>query len=418
MSEILQWGFLCKWSNVFRNVSGNISSEINYDEVDINGSTLDYSFGELLPATEVSCQVRMQTSVAWSEWSQPGPSMKTNSLCGNGYREWSEECDDGDLKGLDGCNSNCTITLGWSCQRADGTSSDTCFPGCGDGIWVANELCDDGNAHNGDGCSSSCSIEAGWKCAVPDEHAMLSLCYTTCGDGVHVPLKEDCDDENELDGDGCSAGCQVEDNYACTLDSHPPKLKSVCQTCGNGEVEGSEICDDGNVSGACYSGCRSVKPGWQCATVCIPGPAAVQQPTALSQSTNSITWQWRYPDSFGSPVSIFLCQLAVLVDFSDMSTANWTSALLYSREVVSVGSTQQQQQLATLNLSASTTYVFRVRACNSAGCGPFGMPSTGVKTFSSPNQDLQQVAGLLQSDPALISQVSSHKKNRAVTFEL
>jgi cysteine-rich repeat protein len=39
--------------------------------------------------------------------------------------------------------------------------------GCGDGKLNWRENCDDGNRENGDGCGSNCSIENGWECYTP-----------------------------------------------------------------------------------------------------------------------------------------------------------------------------------------------------------------------------------------------------------
>ena len=36
---------------------------------------------------------------------------------------------------------------------------------CGDGIKNSSEICDDGNTVNGDGCSRSCQIEIGLMCS-------------------------------------------------------------------------------------------------------------------------------------------------------------------------------------------------------------------------------------------------------------
>ncbi len=36
-------------------------------------------------------------------------------VCGNGIREPSEECDDGNMLNNDGCSSKCTIEDGYSC---------------------------------------------------------------------------------------------------------------------------------------------------------------------------------------------------------------------------------------------------------------------------------------------------------------
>jgi len=94
---------------------------------------------------------------------------------------------------------------------------------CGDGIkqawsWAGfnfGEECDDGNNIDGDGCSSTCKIET---------------TSVVCGNNI-VEAGEQCDDGNTENGDGCSSTCQTE----------------VAQSiCGNGIVETGEECDDGN----------------------------------------------------------------------------------------------------------------------------------------------------------------------------
>ncbi|MBI5507067.1 MAG: hypothetical protein HY899_19950 [Deltaproteobacteria bacterium] len=63
--------------------------------------------------------------------------------CGDGVVEAGEECDDGNSRDCDGCDSNCTV------------------PRCGNGIVCYPEACDDGNAADGDGCSQACRLEPG-----------------------------------------------------------------------------------------------------------------------------------------------------------------------------------------------------------------------------------------------------------------
>ena len=58
-----------------------------------------------------------------------------------------------------------------------------CGPRCGDGNLDPGEECDDGNNLDGDGCSSQCTIEP------------------YCGDG-NLDEGEECDDGNLIDGDG------------------------------------------------------------------------------------------------------------------------------------------------------------------------------------------------------------------------
>lgn len=81
---------------------------------------------------------------------------------------------------------------------------------CGDGVQDSNEDCDDGNNMSGDGCSADCLLEE-----------------SLCGDERLDP-GEQCDDGNLNDGDGCSAFCTLEVG------------------CGDGMKLASEECDDGN----------------------------------------------------------------------------------------------------------------------------------------------------------------------------
>jgi len=69
---------------------------------------------------------------------------------------------------------------------------------CGDGEVASSpdriEECDDGNNIDGDGCSAICLIE---------------VIEPYCGDGI-IDDGEQCDDGNNVDGDGCSAECTFE----------------------------------------------------------------------------------------------------------------------------------------------------------------------------------------------------------------
>ena len=85
-------------------------------------------------------------------------------------------------------------------------------PGCGNWIVESGETCDDGNNVNGDGCSAACQIER----------------TPICPNGI-VESPDTCDDGNTTNGDGCSSTCQTE--------SSPP-------ICGDGAVNQSwETCD-------------------------------------------------------------------------------------------------------------------------------------------------------------------------------
>ncbi|CAI2359489.1 unnamed protein product [Moneuplotes crassus] len=169
--------------------------------------------------------------------------------CGDGYWANTEECDDGNLDNGDGCSDECKLEDYYECEgfTLQG-GGQTCNTICGDGILITKDLdqanyCDDGNTVSNDGCSSFCSIEGGWYCDHNGTN-FKSSCYTTCGDGYHVPQTEGCDDENLNPGDGCDENCQIEDYYECDRISE----KSVCTPiCGDSYIfSGYETCDDGN----------------------------------------------------------------------------------------------------------------------------------------------------------------------------
>jgi cysteine-rich repeat protein len=90
---------------------------------------------------------------------------------------------------------------------------------CGNGVLDPGEQCDDGNNISGDGCEADCT-------------------NPVCGNRIVDP-GERCDDGNNINGDGCEADC-----------TNP--------VCGNGIIDPGEQCDDGNTSSGdgCGGTCR------------------------------------------------------------------------------------------------------------------------------------------------------------------
>jgi cysteine-rich repeat protein len=91
---------------------------------------------------------------------------------------------------------------------------------CDDGVVSGGETCDDANDNNNDGCTNLCQ---NWS----------------CGDGIVANGFEQC----EPPSFGCTAGCMYD----------------ISLTCGNGTVEGSELCDDGNT--VSNDGCSGIESG-------------------------------------------------------------------------------------------------------------------------------------------------------------
>jgi len=79
----------------------------------------------------------------------------------------------------------------------------------------------------------------GWSWSSTDAVELCgdSTTAAICGNGI-LEGSEQCDDGNTISGDGCSSTCQLES-----------------AVCGNGIVEGSEQCDDGNLVNG--DGCSS-----------------------------------------------------------------------------------------------------------------------------------------------------------------
>src|SRR5438477_629278 len=95
--------------------------------------------------------------------------------CGNGVKDPTEACDDGNTQDNDGCSTDCK-------------SNETCGNRVVD--TTEGEVCDDGNRVSGDGCSMDC------------------LSTEVCGNRyVDTARGEVCDDGNRDGGDGCSADC-------------------------------------------------------------------------------------------------------------------------------------------------------------------------------------------------------------------
>jgi cysteine-rich repeat protein len=156
------------------------------------------------------------------------------SICGDNTQQGSEACDDGNTSNNDGCSQECRAEL------------------CGNNIIDNGEQCDNGKECTdlspcandvecvgvGDG---SCLPRAGDTC---DESCQNEGSNIVCGDGVKEG-SEQCDDGNLSNGDGCSANCIVENAQ-----------------CGDSILQDNEECDDGALAtgDGCNANCLN-EPG-------------------------------------------------------------------------------------------------------------------------------------------------------------
>ena len=94
------------------------------------------------------------------------------------------------------------------------TQEDTCTEICADGIDYHEYECDDGNDIDGDGCTKDCVVEAGWRC-IDGDFDRADMCIEICGDALRVLDDGSCDDGNIFSGDGCSTVCDIETGWEC-----------------------------------------------------------------------------------------------------------------------------------------------------------------------------------------------------------
>lgn len=109
--------------------------------------------------------------------------------------------------------------------------------------------CDDNNTVDGDGCSSTCSVEAGWTCS-SGSSSTKSTCTSICSAGyIYNSSSSSC---NEFCGDGklyvlqCDDGNNLDGDgcsSTCTLEpgfdctAGTPTLATFCHvTCSTGYI--------------------------------------------------------------------------------------------------------------------------------------------------------------------------------------
>lgn len=282
-------GYACRWDGCFPVVCG--------DGMVVRG---DFGGGEQCDDRNQDpgdgCDANCQTEPGWFCDDFAGC---FQVVCSDLVVSPGEMCDDGNLDPGDGCDAGCQSESGWSCGGQPGPCQQVI---CGNGIVQGDDFgsvveeCDDNNTDPGDGCDGNCRREPGYVC---NETGCRPI---VCGDGYidgdgggpgpgpkraaipidpnrppdgggeEVPGFEQCDDKNDVSGDGCSATCQLEEGWICEA----PGLPCVRPVCGDGLVQGTETCDDNNdlAGDGCDGRCLR-EPGWVCRT---PGQLCERMP--------------------------------------------------------------------------------------------------------------------------------------------
>ncbi len=194
-------------------------------------------------------------------------STETKGICGDSIvsSDTGEVCDENNL------NGNSCQSLGFgggvlTCSTACQFDTSACTTICGNGYVETTEPCDDANQENGDGCSNICEVEVGWAC----NEDSPSTCLPVCGD-IMVVGNEECDGAN-LNETSCETIGFYAGNLVCMNDCIFDK--SSCEAsgrCGDSIIQTSygEACDSielnnetcmsrgfGSGTLACGSDCR------------------------------------------------------------------------------------------------------------------------------------------------------------------
>ncbi len=156
----------------------------------------------------------------------------------------------------DYCNNNC-YNLGNNNTASCGNSV----------VETTKEECDDGNANNNDGCSNVCLWEG-------SDDSWGSI----CGNG-RTENGENCDDGNTNNGDGCSSICLKEA-------ARPSGSSANIPVCGNGTKERGEDCDDSNTTAG--DGCSNTCLLEGSATTCGNGQVENGQADSFSWTFSAV----------------------------------------------------------------------------------------------------------------------------------
>jgi cysteine-rich repeat protein len=175
-------------------------------------------------------------------------------VCGDGVKEGTEACDDGNKV----TETTCDVRDGacTSCNAYCTVQHIIYGPKCGDGTMdVGYETCDDGNEVSGDGCSETCQVEVADPICNDgivngdDECDNLALAGESC------TSREYAGKEYDAGTLGCNADCTFDvsgcEEYECNLDIDctDSDVCTVGETCGETDhmchAGTPLVCDDG-----------------------------------------------------------------------------------------------------------------------------------------------------------------------------
>jgi|GEM_PF-2221192 len=172
---------------------------------------------------------------------------------------------------------------------------------CGNGTFENTEQCDDNNTVNGDGCSSSCQIESGWVC-----NGQPSVCDTwiACADGFSCPASPFFGNGSWQCGrfGGLEPGCTTETNgQTCGNASWCPNVTCIKTVCGSSSSSQRSVnCNPCTVGGGCQACASSSRlcavfnsiwdnsSSYECLISPLTGYSVCSCPSSSSSSASSV----------------------------------------------------------------------------------------------------------------------------------
>ncbi|CAD8130867.1 unnamed protein product [Paramecium sonneborni] len=197
------------------------------------------------------------------------------SLCGDGFINGWEECDDQNMQQFDGCYQckfecdehciECIYGECFQCSQEFNLNENKCQSKC-------QETCLNCAQGGCQLCSNGYLLDEYFNCIKITCQYDLS-CTTECGNGIIENL-EQCDDQNLINDDSCNNQCEQTCDVNCTqcIEGICYECKEgwrlglfFCESiCGDQILVGNEECDDCNQNS--YDGCFQCK--FQCTQYC------------------------------------------------------------------------------------------------------------------------------------------------------
>jgi hypothetical protein len=202
----------------------------------------------------------------------------STSVCGNGVVEGLEDCDNRNMEvscrefgaytdGVVQCNpSTCRYDFDWCSPNSCGNGRIEWSEACDAQTFVYSDRCEDLNAGFVSGrvrCAADCTIDS-------------SLCQRPqCGNRV-VEYLEDCDGTNLGGATTCDdVGGYFDGPIRCGADCKYDTSACRVSTCGNGVIEGAEVCEGSDFGSAPRQECSESVCGYSVLGLpvqCLPGP--------------------------------------------------------------------------------------------------------------------------------------------------